>query len=88
MYLRDSGKTQALKNPEKPKMKVLLTHLQDLDDRWKGIMKEDMSTSPPRTLVHNLNVHLGRWIKDPTKVQLVLDSLEEEPDQSEDPENL
>ena len=46
-----------------------------------------MTTSPPRTLVQNLNVYLGRWIKDPTKVQLVLDSLPKEPDQSDDPEN-
>jgi hypothetical protein len=68
-------------------MKVLLTHLQELDAKWVGIMKEDMSTSPPRTLIQNMNVHLGRWIKDPTKVQLVLDSLAPEPDQSEDPDN-
>ena len=88
MYLRDSGKTQAEKKPEKPKMKALLQYLQSQNPLWKGILREDMVSTPPRTLIHTMNVHLGRWIKDPTKVQLVLDSLEEEPDQSEDPENL
>jgi len=34
-----------------------------------------------------MNVHLGRWIKDPAKVQQVLDSLPKEPDQSENIEH-
>ena len=35
-----------------------------------------------------MNVHLGRWIKDPAKVQQVLDSLPKEPDQSENIEHF
>ena len=42
-----------------------------------------MVSTPPRTLVQNMNVHLGRWIKDPARVQLVIDSLPKEEDKSE-----
>ena len=41
-----------------------------------------MKTTPPRTLVHNLNVYIGRWRKKIDAVQQKIDDLPPVPEQS------
>ena len=56
------------------------------DKRWTEIPPNEMKTTPPRTLVHNINSYINRWKKDYEAVQKVIDKLPEVKDNSEDPE--
>ena len=47
-----------------------------------------MVSTVPRTLIQNMNVHLGRWIPKTDEVQLAIDSLPKELDQSENIDHL
>lgn len=61
-------------------IKKLLVYLQELDDSWLNIPPSEIKTSPPRTLIHRLNVYLLRWRTDTDKVQKALDNLPQEQD--------
>ena len=82
-YIRDNGKTPKEAVNEEITLKKLLTYLQELDENWLNIPPSEIKTSPPRTLIHRLNVHLLRWRTSTDKVQKALDLLPLEQDQSE-----
>ena len=42
-----------------------------------------MVSTPPRTLIQQMNMYLGRWILKTTEVQVRIDALPKENDQSE-----
>ena len=42
-----------------------------------------MVSTPPRTLIQQMNMHLGRWMLKTTDVQVRIDALPKENDQSE-----
>lgn len=71
---------------KKPQMKTLLPYLQDQDDRWMDIRASEMVSTPPRDLIHRMNMHLGRWIKQVDEVQKVIDRNPIPEDPSEAPE--
>jgi len=82
-YIRDQGRTPKQADSDEISIRMLLSYLQELDDRWMGIPPKEVKTSEPRTLVQRLNVTLGRWKSDHKKVQKTIDSLPQEQDQSE-----
>ena len=71
---------------KKPQMKALLPYLQELDERWNEIRATEMVSTPPRDLIHRMNVHLGRWILKVDEVQKVIDKNPIPEDPSENPE--
>ena len=59
------------------------------DRRWTDIPPQEMKTTPPRTLVHNINSYVNRWKLNYPAVQKVIDGLPEVKDTTEelDPAN-
>ena len=60
-YIRDQGKSPRQAICKDINLKELLVNLQELDVRWMSIPASEMKTSPPRTLIHRLNIFIDRW---------------------------
>ncbi len=54
------------------------------DKRWIDIPPTEVKTTPPRTLVHNMNCHIHLWKLNFKAVQKVIDELPEAKDVSEE----
>ena len=68
-YLQETKTTPEEGSKKKPKMKLLLPYLQEIDPRWREIEREEMVGTAPRKLVHQMNTHLCKWVQDMEKVQ-------------------
>ena len=63
MYLRDLRQTPKFAVKLSISIRMLLPQLQMLDRRWRDVPVNEVRTTPPRTLVQNMNVFLHRWKK-------------------------
>ena len=68
----------------KIKMGDLLCYLQQFDKQWQAITIKEMKTTPPRTLISNMNTYVARLLARPEQVQKVIESLPQSCEQSAD----
>ena len=68
----------------KIKMGDLLCYLQQFDKQWLAITIKEMKTTPPRTLISNMNTYVARLLARPEQVQKVIKSIPQSADQSAD----
>ena len=54
------------------------------DKRWIDIPPTEVKTTPPRTLVHNMNSYINRWKHNYKAVQKVIDELPEVKDATDE----
>ena len=83
-YIKDHGFTPKTFAASEFKIKWLLQYLQMLDRQWQSVPPNEMKTTPPRTLVHYMNNHIGKWKHRTELVQKQIDSLPESHDHSDD----
>ena len=77
MYLRDLRQTPKLAVKLSISIRMLLPQLQMLDRRWRDVPVNEVRTTPPRTLVQNMNVFLHRWKKKFDDVEKYIAKLSE-----------
>ena len=68
-YLRDRNLTPRQAGRHDFKLVWLLDYLPKHDRRWSQIKPKEMKTTPPRSLVNNMNVNLHRFRKEFLHVQ-------------------
>ena len=88
-YIREKNLTPKLFAKGEFKIGWLHHYLCMYDRRWTDIPPQEMKTTPPRTLVHNINSYVNRWKLNYQAVQKVIDGLPEVKDTTEelDPAN-
>ncbi len=83
-YLREKNLTPKQFANSKFSLSSLLPYLCLYDKRWCDIPPTEVKTTPPRTLVHNMNCHIHRWKLNFKAVQKVIDELPDVKDVSEE----
>ena len=85
-YLRDRNLTPRQAARHDFKLIWLLDYLPKHDRRWSQIKSKEMKTTPPRSLVNNMNVNLHRFRKEYLLVQKTIDELPKEEEEDNDEE--
>ena len=85
-YLRDRNLTPRQAARHDFKLVWLLDYLPKHDRRWSQIKPKEMKTTPPRSLVNNMNVNLHRFRKEFLHVQNTIDELPKEEEEDNDEE--
>ena len=85
-YLRDRNITPRQAARHDFKLIWLLDYLPKHDRRWSQIKSKEMKTTPPRSLVNNMNVNLHRFRKEYLLVQKTIDELPKEEEEDNDEE--
>ena len=80
LYIKDHGLTPKKFTASDFKIKWLLDYLKMFDRQWESVPLNEMKTTPPRTLVHYMNNHIGKWKHRTELVQKQIDSLPESHD--------
>jgi len=83
-YLRDTNTPPSQFAKMAFSIKWLHPYITRVDRRWSDIPVSEMKTSKPRTLIHSMNTYINRWKKDVKKVQVAIDCLPEQRDQTAD----
>ena len=83
-YIREKNLTPRQFAKSEFRIGWLHHYLCKYDRRWTEIPPHEMKTTPPRTLVHNINSYINRWKLKYPAVQKVIDALPEVKDNSEE----